>query len=224
MHKFHLLLLVLLFLGLTGCEEKEKTPNIPIENCTVEVNASTSEENNAAPLEAIKTDNEKSLSKKVCISPSEKSVFTLSDDQSHSYSVQVFQDGIKIKEEKRPITLLTFFATWCPPCLANIPYFNALEQKYNDKIFISSIHIHDSIKPEAYQTFLKKHEIRYFVSNSPDNDDFVSLLTRTLNLPKNFNIPLTVLYLHGKYFTHYEGAVPIEMLEYDIQQAIKTLK
>ena len=50
------------------------------------------------------------------------------------------------------------------------------------------------------------------------------LLASTLDLPKNFPIPLTVIYVEGKYFTHYEGSVPVEMIEYDIQQAKKQLK
>ncbi|NOR56139.1 MAG: redoxin family protein [Sulfurovum sp.] len=223
MHKFHLLALVLLFLGLNGCEEKETEKNILIENCTVERNASTSGDANSTVFEASK--NQKEAQKQnVCLSPSGTDTFSLSDDNNHSYTVKVFQKSIEIKEETRPITLVTFFASWCPPCLANIPYFNELEQKYNDKIFIASVFIHDAMKPEPYQTFLDKHEMRYFVSNSPDNDDFASLLTRTLDLPENFDIPLTVLYVHGKYFTHYEGAVPVEMLEYDIRQAIQTLE
>ena len=45
-----------------------------------------------------------------------------------------------------------------------------------------------------------------------------------LHLPQNFPIPLTVMYVDGKYFTHYEGSVPAEMIEYDIQQAQKQLK
>jgi len=44
-----------------------------------------------------------------------------------------------------------------------------------------------------------------------------------LELPENFSIPLTVMYLNGEYFTHYEGSVPVEMIEYDIQQAKKQL-
>jgi len=29
------------------------------------------------------------------------------------------------------------------------------------------------------------------------------------------------MYVDGQYFTHYEGLVPIEMIEYDIEQAKK---
>jgi len=222
-HKFHVLLLVLLFLGLNGCEKKETDKNIPIENCTIALKSS-SEHNNSNVFEASKRTKEERSNKTLCLSPSESAIFTLSDDQNHSYTVQVFQKSIAIKEESRPITLLTFFATWCPPCVANIPYFNDLEQKYNDKVFISSVLIHDTIKPELFQAFLNTHEMRYFVSNSLDNEHFASLLTKTLGLPENYSIPLTILYVHGKYFTHYEGAVPVEMLEYDIRQAIQTLK
>ena len=228
MHKFHAQLLVFLFLVLSGCEKKQENKNIPIENCTVEVASSTTEKNKSSVFEVSKNKTpqkmQKVKTKNVCLSPSGTDTFTLLDDKNHTYSVQVFQKSIKIKEEKRPITLLTFFASWCTPCVSNIPYLNDLERKYNDKLFISSVLVQDDINQTSLQTFLTHHEVKYFVSSHPDNNPFANLLAKTLNLPENFSIPLSVLYVRGKYVTHYEGSVPVEMLEYDIRQAIQTLK
>ena len=222
MRKLHAFTLIFLFLGLSGCEEKQEKNNIPIENCTVIVGSATSE-NNASVFNASKN-KAKVKTQNICLSPSGKDTFSLSDTKGRSYSVKVYQKSIEIKEEKRPITLLTFFATWCPPCVANIPYFNDIEQKYNDKVFISSVLIHDNIEKEALQTFLSKNKMSYFLSISRENNDFAALIAKTLDLPNNFSIPLSILYVRGAYFTHYEGAVPVEMLEYDIKQAIKTLQ
>ena len=73
-------------------------------------------------------------------------------------------------------------------------------------------------------SFLKKHSIAYPVSNSLQNNDFSNMVAKILHLSHDFPIPLTVMYVKGEYFTHYEGIVPIEMIEYNIKEAIKTLK
>jgi hypothetical protein len=71
------------------------------------------------------------------------------------------------------------------------------------------------------EAFLKKQTINYFISNSQENDTFAVELLKGLNIEENFQLPLTILYKNGKYYAHYEGAVPIEMIEYDIKKAME---
>jgi len=46
-------------------------------------------------------------------------------------------DGMEISlsDYKGKVLLLNFWATWCPPCRMEIPYFNDFYQKYNSKGF-----------------------------------------------------------------------------------------
>lgn len=128
------------------------------------------------------------------------------------------------QDTTQPIVIVNLFATWCPPCIGEIPYLNDLQKKYKEKLFVVGILTHDSIMQDALDTFMAKNQINYFISNGTDNDTFADQLAITLDLPENFSIPLTVMYVNGEYFTHYEGSVPVEMIEYDIQQAKKQLK
>ena len=50
------------------------------------------------------------------------------------------------------------------------------------------------------------------------------MLTPKLGLPKDFPMPLTILFVRGKYFTHYEGMIPEEMIESDIKQLLEKIK
>ena len=224
MRKITTIIIILLLLSLTGCEDKKSSDNaIPIEN-TTEVFSSPDKESNTHKRfklpQAHKEDSSSDGASKLNLSDT----FTLHNMHKKSYSVTVSNQKVTFKESTKGIVLVTFFATWCPPCIADIPYMNDLHKKYQKDLLVTGVHIHDSITKEKLKSFIAKHDINYFVSNSTHNNDFASLVAKTLHLPKNFSIPLTIMYVEGKYFTHYEGCVPVEMIEYDIEEALKILK
>jgi len=54
-------------------------------------------------------------------------------------SGQTFALGTQLDKYKNKILLLDFWASWCGPCLAEIPYLKQLEKKYNAKIVFISL-------------------------------------------------------------------------------------
>ena len=42
---------------------------------------------------------------------------------------------ISLSDYEGKVLLLNFWATWCPPCRMEIPYFNDFYKKYNNKGF-----------------------------------------------------------------------------------------
>lgn len=199
-HKIAVLLLLVSLLGLVGCEDKTKGEH---ENTTEILS---------------KQGNKKHKSTQ------EPATFALYNTHTQEYNLTIYDEDIEIKEQNAPIVLLHFFASWCQPCVSEMPYLNDLHKKYRKELFIAGILTHDDIEEAALQTIIAKNGVRYFVSNSAQNDALAARLTRTLGLPENFTIPLIVIYVEGRYFTHYEGNIPVEMIEYDIEQAKKQLK
>ncbi len=120
-----------------------------------------------------------------------------------------------------PVVLLNFFATWCPPCKAEIPHLVSLQKKYAGKMSVVAVLVEENIPNRVVKRFKEEHEIDYFVSNSPANMKLASETADMLHQPRNFPIPMTVLFVKGKYFRHYIGMVPEEMLESDIKDALK---
>lgn len=220
MRKINLLLLTLLILIFTGCEDKKTNANaIPVENTTEFFGSKTSDTSNNMRFK---------IGKKEAISSHEpvslNDTFTLKNMKNTHYTVNVSNQKVTFKENYKAIKLITFFATWCPPCVHDIPYMNDLYIKYQKDVFLAAVLVHDDINENALKSFLAQNEVRYFVSTSTHNNDFASLVAKTLKLSRNFSIPFTVMYVEGKYFTHYEGCVPVEMIEYDINEALKVLK
>ena len=94
-------------------------------------------------------------------------------------------------------------------------------KKYKKNLFVTGILVNDTIEETALKAFTLKYHANYFISNSKQNDAFASKVVKELQLPENFSIPLTVIYKDGNYYTHYEGAVPVEMIEHDLKNAMK---
>lgn len=231
MHKIGALLLLILLIILIifiGWEDKkpEVTP-LPTENTTVIFmeKDSVEQEDKRFKLEKQQDDLLDSLPEtEVSIEEKEPKVFTLINTKAESYKVTVSDQKVIFQNNIQPIVIVNLFATWCPPCIGEIPYLNDLQKKYQKELFVVGILTHDNIVQSELETFMAKNQVNYFISNGTHNDMFANLLASTLRLPKNFSIPLTVIYVEGEYFTHYEGSVPVEMIEYDIQQAKKQLK
>ena len=66
------------------------------------------------------------------------------------------------------VILLNFWATWCPPCQAEIPALKSLHNDYQARGFeVVGISV-DEDGPEAVQAFVKKKGINYPVLMSTD--------------------------------------------------------
>lgn len=68
--------------------------------------------------------------------------------------------NISLSDYKGKIILLNFMTTWCPECLASIPYLRAIYTRYHEKgLIIMNINIQETErKVTAYS---KKHSLPY---------------------------------------------------------------
>lgn len=147
--------------------------------------------------------------------------FKLNDIDNKDHTIYFDKKNILIEDVSQNFVLLNFFATWCPPCQGQIPYLADLKEKYKNDLFVAGVLVNDADQEyHALEAFFKQYTINYFISNAKDNDTFAVELLKELNIAEKFQLPLTILYKNGKYYAHYEGAVPIEMIEHDLKKAI----
>ena len=148
--------------------------------------------------------------------------FKLNDIDNKSHTFYFNKKDILIEGISQKFVLLNFFATWCPPCNGQVPYIADLEKKYKKDLFVTGILVNDADKEyHELEAFSVKYHIDYFISNDKQNDTFAIELLKGLSIKENFQLPLTILYKNGTYYAHYEGAVPIEMIEHDLKNAMK---
>ena len=71
---------------------------------------------------------------------------------------------LQLSSYKGKVVLLNFWATWCPPCLEEIPHFKALHSTYKDKgLEIIGISL-DETGEGPVKAFAKAHGISYPVA------------------------------------------------------------
>jgi len=158
-------------------------------------------------------------------SESKEYLFTFENLEGQVSTLTMKDDVYNFSNIQQPIVMVALFSTWCPPCRGQIPHLTNLQKKFKKELFIVGALVHDSIREESLQKFIYAQKALFFVSkNQKENLKFADMITPRLRLQKEFPLPLMILFFKGKYFTHYEGSMPEEMIESDIQQLLIKLK
>lgn len=123
--------------------------------------------------------------------------------------------GFKFAELQNKATLVVFFATWCPPCRAEVPHLVQLQEKYKNDFAVVAILVEEGKKNEDVANFINEYKINYFVSNSPTNFEATEAFGGIKGIPAMFMFDK-----NGKQTARYAGATPSELIEQDI---LKTL-
>ena len=190
--------LLTLLLFLTACDKKETTQEM----------LNTKEE---TTKEVLTTKKETTKSTK-----NDSQRLTLTDAEGKKYHLEAMENGIKFDGYEGKVVLIDFFATWCPPCRSVLPHMVSLQNKYSDKIQILSILMEEEKENSEAIAFSKEYNLNFPILNCKEN----FLLSQALGGVRS--LPTMVMYdKNGDYFTHYVGAAPQEMIEADIEKALK---
>jgi peroxiredoxin len=68
---------------------------------------------------------------------------------------------IKNKDLQGSIVIIDFWATWCYPCVAEIPFYNRIQEEYKDRNVIVLGVAMPPGSEESLKKFIKKREIKY---------------------------------------------------------------
>src|SRR5262249_23160592 len=121
--------------------------------------------------------------------------FTLPDVEGRPVSFSNYQGKVVV---------LDFWATWCAPCVHELPVFQELHEAYRDKGFeIVGINVEDDNPDVA--GFLKKNQIHY--TNLLGNDKIQELYGPLTGFPTTFIIDRS-----GTIREHYTGGQRREVI------------
>lgn len=67
---------------------------------------------------------------------------------------------VKLSDYKGKVVLVNFWASWCPPCKEEMPIFEKVYQKYNDKNFVI-LAVNMDTSEGAMKEFLEKNRYSF---------------------------------------------------------------
>lgn len=103
------------------------------------------------------------------------------------------------------VVIVNFWATWCPPCRAEIPDLIALQEKYKDALQIVGVS-QDEVPPEQVKAFATAHKINYPIVMT--TNEIERLFPGIQALPTSF-----VLDREGRLVQKHVGMLNPDMIE-----------
>lgn len=110
--------------------------------------------------------------------------------------------------------LITFFATWCPPCMQEVPDLIDLQKKYSSKAFSVVALSVDEGGAKVVKKLVEKRSINYpvLMADRSIARDFGGVV----GIPTSF-----LVNSQGNVVKKYPGYVPHVLLENDIKKIMK---
>ena len=132
-----------------------------------------------------------------------------------AFSLPTALDGAVVNSEqyRGKAMLITFFATWCPPCLQEIPTLKDLHAKFLAQGFAVLALSVDEGGPEVVAQLVRQTGINYpvLMANKTTTQDFGNVVA----LPTSF-----LVNKQGHVVKKYPGFVPRVLLERDIASVL----
>ncbi len=124
-------------------------------------------------------------------------------------------DGVEVDSQvfSGKVLLISFFATWCPPCIEEIPTFIELQNSYGEKGFSVVALSVDQGGPSVVAKLVEKKQINYPVLMA-DNETMESF-------GGVYGVPVSFLVnMEGNVVKKYPGYVPKSILTKDIMSVL----
>lgn len=132
-----------------------------------------------------------------------------------TFALESVDDGRTVRSSAfdGKVLLITFFATWCPPCAQEVPVLNELHTKYGkDGFSVVALSV-DQEGASVVSRFVKKKKIQYPV--------LMAQAKTTADFGGVYGIPVAFLVnKSGNVVKKYTGYVSHKILEKDVNRLL----
>ena len=93
--------------------------------------------------------------------------------------------GVRLADYRGKLVLLNFWATWCPPCIAEVPSLNRLYGRFReDGLVILAVSVDE--QEDVYRRFLDRYGVKFPTVRDPER--IVSSRYGTMKYPESYLI------------------------------------
>jgi thiol-disulfide isomerase/thioredoxin len=190
-------LLAFIVLTIHGCEDKKQQSNpIPIENTTEIFTQKYKKTQHKKPQnsESQKNIQTTTYEKKSTIDYSLPNTYLLKT-ATQTQTLTLLDKKFSFQSIAKPIIIMTLYKSTCKSCRSQTKLLDKLSKKYQNNLFVMHL------------------------SEEMQDTKFIHAIHDIINI--NTESPLILIIKEGEIYSHFEGLTPIEMILYDVQQAIK---
>jgi cytochrome c biogenesis protein CcmG, thiol:disulfide interchange protein DsbE len=101
------------------------------------------------------------------------------------FIVQDTDRKVELRDFRGKIVVLNFWATWCPPCVEEMPSLVQLEQRMSNK-GVTVVGVSVDVDADAYHKFLKDYKVDFLTVRDPDQK--AARLYGTFKYPETYII------------------------------------
>ena len=119
---------------------------------------------------------------------------------------------VRLEAYRGKVVLLNFWATWCEPCIAEVPRFAEWQRKYAGRLQVVGVSMDDDAAP--VRAAYRKYGLNYPVVMG--DEKLGELYGGVLGLPMTFLIDG-----NGRIRFRHEGAIDLAVIEKEIRGLLK---
>ncbi|HEU5335734.1 MAG TPA: TlpA disulfide reductase family protein [Terriglobales bacterium] len=101
------------------------------------------------------------------------------------FTIQDGATAVTLHNLREKVVVLNFWATWCPPCIQELPSLEQLQSRFKDR-GVEVVGISVDVDGKAYQQFLKDHKVDFLTVRDPDQK--TNSLYGTFKFPETYII------------------------------------
>jgi cytochrome c biogenesis protein CcmG, thiol:disulfide interchange protein DsbE len=101
------------------------------------------------------------------------------------FTVQDADRKVELRDFRGKTVVLNFWATWCPPCVEEMPSLVQLEQRMGNK-GVAILGVSIDVDADAYHKFLKDYKVDFLTVRDPDQKS--NRLYGTFKFPETYII------------------------------------
>jgi peroxiredoxin len=109
---------------------------------------------------------------------------TLVGRAAPDFTVQDADRKVTLHDLRGKIVVLNFWATWCPPCVEEMPSLVKMQSSLKDRVVVLAISVDEDER--SYRTFLKKNNVGLLTVRDPQQKS--NELYGTFKFPETYII------------------------------------
>jgi cytochrome c biogenesis protein CcmG/thiol:disulfide interchange protein DsbE len=99
------------------------------------------------------------------------------------FTIQDGQSKVTLSQFRGQVVVLNFWATWCPPCIEEMPSLVEMQRRLKAK-GVTVLAVSVDVDESAYRQFVKDHNVNLLTVRDPDQKS--SALYGTFKFPETY--------------------------------------